>query len=299
MQLPASPSPSPWPARRRRAEQLRERHPFAAEVLTLYLALLEVQEPAFEAALARPPEPAGLPAFLVRELLPRVLEATVAAGPAGLGEQAVGRFHSADLEDLVGRWLQGTEQAPVDRYLARAAAAPVLEALEPAALMAACSSLPPPTPRDQRVSRLPRDRGGGGPIGSEGAGLRRRGGVARCPHCGGTPQTSFLPVSSESLVSAPRRLLCARCAGSWVHTRMVCAGCGEATGGRLPVYEDGERFPHLRIEGCETCRAYLVAVDLRRDAAAVPEVDELAALPLDLYAKERGLRKVTPNLMGM
>jgi FdhE protein len=80
---------------------------------------------------------------------------------------------------------------------------------------------------------------------------------------------------------------------------MVCPGCGEATGGRLPVYADGERFPHLRIEGCETCRGYLLAVDLRRDAAAVPEVDELAALPLDLFAKERGLHKVVPNLMGM
>jgi formate dehydrogenase maturation protein FdhE len=40
-------------------------------------------------------------------------------------------------------------------------------------------------------------------------------------------------------------------------------------------------------------------VDLRRDAAAVPVVDELAALPLDLYAKEHGLQKALPNLMGM
>ena len=57
-------------------------------------------------------------------------------------------------------------------------------------------------------------------------------------------------------------------------------------------------MPHLRIDACETCRGYLLGVDLRRDAAAVPVVDELAALPLDLYAKERGLSKVTPNLMG-
>ena len=80
---------------------------------------------------------------------------------------------------------------------------------------------------------------------------------------------------------------------------MICASCGEATGSRLPLYSDDERFPHLQVEGCETCRRYLVVVDAHRDAAAVPEVDELAALPLDLYAKERGLNKVTPNLMGM
>jgi len=30
----------------------------------------------------------------------------------------------------------------------------------------------------------------------------------------------------------------------------------------------------------------------------VPEVDELAALPLDLYAAGHGLSKITPNLMG-
>jgi FdhE protein len=266
-------SGSPWPARRRRAEELSERHPFAAEVLGLYLALLDVQEPAFESAVAHPPEPSRLPELVARELLPAIVGATVAAGPRRLGEQAVGRFQSADLGDLVSRWLQGKEQPAVDRYLARAASAPVLEALDGPALAAACGRPP--------------DAGEG------------KGPAAHCPHCGGPPQVSFHPASSESLVSAPRRLVCARCAGSWIHTRMICAGCGEAAGSRLPLYSDGERFPHLRVEGCETCRGYLVTVDARRDAAAVPEVDELAALPLDLYAQERGLHKVTPNLMGM
>ena len=93
--------------------------------------------------------------------------------------------------------------------------------------------------------------------------------------------------------------LCSRCGATWAHQRMVCAGCGEATASRLPVYSEQERFPHVRVDGCETCRRYLVGIDMRRDAAAVPLVDELAALPLDLYAKEHGLTKVVPNLMGM
>ncbi|HEY7200631.1 MAG TPA: formate dehydrogenase accessory protein FdhE [Candidatus Dormibacteraeota bacterium] len=255
---------SAWGARRRRAEQLRERWPFAAEVLTLHLALLDVQEPAYEAALGRPPEAA---AGLARELLPRVLEATVAAGPAGLGEAAVGRFHSADLDDLVGRWLRGAEQAVVDRYLARAACAPVVEALaaNPDALAALCQG-----PRDAR----------------------------HCPRCGGPPQLGYFALTGEDLVTGPRHLVCARCASTWVYPRMACAGCGEETGARLPVYSDADQFPHLRIDACETCRRYLLSVDLRRDAAAVPEVDELAALPLDLYAAERGLTKVVPNAMG-
>ena len=37
---------------------------------------------------------------------------------------------------------------------------------------------------------------------------------------------------------------------------------------------------------------------MERDPRAVPEVDELVALPLDLHAADQGLTKVTPNLMG-
>jgi len=42
----------------------------------------------------------------------------------------------------------------------------------------------------------------------------------------------------------------------------------------------------------------LLSVDLAADPAAVPVVDEISAIPLDLYARERGYAKVTTNLMG-
>jgi FdhE protein len=70
------------------------------------------------------------------------------------------------------------------------------------------------------------------------------------------------------------------------------SGNGKAGGEVQPV------FPHLRIAACSTCSRYLIEVDMARDERAVPEVDELAALPLDLYAADQGLTKVTPNLMG-
>jgi formate dehydrogenase maturation protein FdhE len=253
---------TPWSERRRRAEQLRERHPFAAEVLTLSLALLDVQEPAFASAAGAPPETARA---LARELLPKVIDATAAAGPATLTQRAVARFHAADLDDVIDRWLRGAEQSAVDRYLARAACEPVLAAMSPAALSVLCAG----------------DRGD-----------------RTCPHCGGPAQLGYFALSDEALVTGPRHLVCARCAASWVHPRMVCAGCGEETSSRLPFYSEPELFPHARIDACETCRRYLLSFDLRKDAEAVPVVDELAALPLDLYAKERGLQKVTPNLMG-
>ncbi len=106
---------------------------------------------------------------------------------------------------------------------------------------------------------------------------------------------------------------------------MTCACCGESSTSRLSIFSEegttsGERgsvvrglpvgptssngsahkaiFPHVRIEACETCRRYLLNIDLAADPAAVPVVDELDALPLDLYARERGFWKVIPNLMG-
>ncbi|MGH7303543.1 MAG: formate dehydrogenase accessory protein FdhE, partial [Candidatus Rokuibacteriota bacterium] len=120
-----------------------------------------------------------------------------------------------------------------------------------------------------------------------------------CPRCGGLPQLSYLTEAGEALVTGPRMLLCCRCGDSWVHARMTCAGCGEQTTNKLPIFADAERFPHLRADACETCRRYLITIDLRKDPDAVPVVDELAALPLDLYVKERGFTKIVPNLMAI
>ena len=55
----------------------------------------------------------------------------------------------------------------------------------------------------------------------------------------------------------------------------------------------------MRIDGCDTCKHYVLTIDLDREPRAVPLVDELAALPLDLYARERGFTKIVPNLMGI
>jgi FdhE protein len=106
---------------------------------------------------------------------------------------------------------------------------------------------------------------------------------------------------------------------------MTCPGCGESSSSRLPIFSEegaasGERgsvvrglqgklgdnglagqqivFPHIRVQACESCKRYLLNIDLAADPAAVPEVDELSALPLDLYAREHGFSKIIPNLMG-
>ena len=254
-----------WAERGRRAAELGRRLPHAAEVMRLYEALCGTWAAVAERAVAEPPALADLPGFAVREALPGVVEATLAAGPPGLQELVLRRFHEADLEELVNRWLRGSGELSLsDRYLARAATAPILEALPDLA-----------------------------------AGLGPGADDRHCPACGGPPQLAYFGISGEALLTAPRHLLCARCARSWVFPRLVCAGCGSTETARMPIYADVERFPGLRVDACEACRTYLLTVDLPKDGQAVPVVDELAGLPLGLYAQERGFRKLTPNLVGL
>jgi formate dehydrogenase maturation protein FdhE len=43
----------------------------------------------------------------------------------------------------------------------------------------------------------------------------------------------------------------------------------------------------------------LKVIDLRKDGAAEPIVDDLASPELDIWAGARGLVKVQPNLLGL
>jgi len=286
--LEAAVAANPWPLRRERAAELAERYPHAVEMLRLYLALTVVQEAAY---LANPPPPlaggtqgiypspargggqgGGIASLAVEHVMPGVIDATVEVGPRTLRDGVIAVYASANLEDMIQRWLDQQPLNPFETYLARASASPLLEALT-----TSTSAISPP------------------PLAGEGQG----GGMSQhCPNCGGLPQLSYFAVSGEALVSGPRYLVCSRCANNWIFSRMMCAGCGESNGTKLPIYQEQEQLPHARVDGCQTCRKYLLTFDLRRETRAVPVVDEIAALPLDLYARDQGLTKITPNLMG-
>jgi formate dehydrogenase maturation protein FdhE len=270
--LEAAVAANPWPLRRERAAELAERYAHAAQMLRLYQALTVVQEAACQNARAAAPASDEIADFAATRVLPSVVDATVSSGPARLRDGVVEVFCSAHLVNLVQRWLDQQPLNPFETYLARASASPLLEAI---------------THSTSPISPLPL------------AGEAQGGGLStHCPNCGGLPQLSYFAVSGEALVSGPRYLVCSRCATNWVFSRMMCAGCGESTGTKLPILQEQERFPHVRVDGCQTCRTYLLTFDLRRETRAVPVVDEIAALPLDLYARDQGFTKIAPNLMG-
>ncbi|GAC1476489.1 MAG: hypothetical protein PVS3B2_13550 [Candidatus Dormibacteraceae bacterium] len=282
---------NPWTARRDRTAELRELNAFARELLDFYGALLGVQEQAFEEASNARPHAGDLVAYVAEAVMPSVGDVTIAAGPLKLRDAVARRLDATDPRELVAAWIGGEEQDMVDRYLARASVSPVLEALGPE-VAGSCVGV-----HDKR----------------------------HCPACGGPPQLSYFAIAGEDLAAGGRFLVCARCQTSWGYARMHCPGCGEDSSAKLPIFSEegttsGERgsvvrglqgkladpvpsqlratFPHMRIEACESCHRYLLNIDLAADPDAVPEVDELSALPLDLYAREKGFSKIIPNLMG-
>lgn len=60
-----------------------------------------------------------------------------------------------------------------------------------------------------------------------------------------------------------------------------------------------KEFPHVRVEACDACGCYIKAVDVTVDGNAVPLVDEIATLPLNIWAEEHGYSKMAPNIVGM
>ena len=292
-----SPHPA-WAARRRRVERLRGEHPPAAELLAFYGDVLALQEPLYAKAqgprwlnavetgdgsprlrLTRLPERPRERAFarfvravpasatdLLRAVAGR-LSAEPAATSALLGAALEGRSPGAVAASL------DCEEAALE-FFPRAFLQPVAEAL------VAAMPGPAPGPAGDVGDRVPGD-----------AGPR-----AACPCCGAAPVAAVLRDLPEA--RGRRTLLCSLCLTEWGFPRMRCPACGEERPERRP-HHVSESWPHVRLEECGSCRVYVKAIDLREAGLAVPVVDELASVELDLWAAEQGLSKLRTNLLGL
>ena len=121
------------------------------------------------------------------------------------------------------------------------------------------------------------------------------GALSTCLFCGEKPVAGVLRGEGEG---AKRSLICSLCSIEWEFRRILCPGCGEEAVDKLPVYTAAQ-FEHVRVEACDSCRTYIKSVDLTRNGLAVPIVDELATVPLNIWAEEHGYAKLQPNLLGM
>jgi formate dehydrogenase accessory protein FdhE len=116
-----------------------------------------------------------------------------------------------------------------------------------------------------------------------------------CPLCGGRPIVGVLRREGDG---ARKSLICMLCAHEWAFRRLYCPACGEEREPQLAFYSSPQ-IAHVRVDVCDTCHTYLKSVDLTKAGLAVPVVDELAAIPLDLWAREHGYHKLQYNLLGM
>jgi FdhE protein len=116
-----------------------------------------------------------------------------------------------------------------------------------------------------------------------------------CPLCSSKPLTGVLRPEGDG---AKRLLLCSLCATAWDFRRIVCPSCGEEDVSQLAIYST-DKFRCVRVEACDSCHRYIKTVDLTKDGYAVPAVDELATIPLDLWATENGYEKLQPNILGL
>ncbi len=119
--------------------------------------------------------------------------------------------------------------------------------------------------------------------------------LAICPFCSAKPVVGVLRPEGDG---AKRSLICSMCATEWAYGRIICPACGEEAVEKLAIYS-ATQFAHVRVEACDTCRRYIKTVDLTKNGHAVPVVDELATIPLNLWAQQHGYVKLQPNLLGI
>jgi FdhE protein len=119
--------------------------------------------------------------------------------------------------------------------------------------------------------------------------------AAICPFCSARPVVGVLRGEGDG---AKRSLLCSMCSTEWQYRRVVCPNCGEQDKDKLPVYTALD-FEHVRVDACDRCGIYIKSVDLTRDGRAVPVVDELATVALNIWAENQGYSKLEPNLLGL
>lgn len=253
---------SKWDQRIRRADQLASEHPFAAEVLWFYSHVARFQKDLYARMVG-----VGADLSLLLPKFPDFLCHLAAVAPEPMAQCA------RDLKKREpAQWL--------DALHAFWRAAPLFQPepgqevellvcmfLQPYAEYVAGHSEPMP----------PRETFG------------------TCPFCSAQPVAGVLRPEGDG---AKRSLICSLCATEWNIGRMVCPACGEETVDKLAVYT-ADQFPHVRVEACDTCRCYIKTVDLTKNGHAVPVVDELATIPLNLWAQQHEYVKLRANLLGI
>ncbi len=257
---------TPWQRRIRRAEHLAAQHPFAAEILGFYIHAASFQEGLYQrlqrSSAAENSAHATNPELLAS--FPQFLALVEEKAPARLAQVAhdLRNAPSSSWSDLLDACWSTTAEPPAnpEEFLAFTFLQPYAEFTRSNAHMQLEGYTHP-----------------------------------LCPFCNRKPSLGVLRPQGDG---GRRNLLCGFCLTEWDFRRLVCPGCGQEDHAKLPVYT-AEELPYIRVECCDACHAYIKCIDLTKNGLADPLVDELASVPLNLWAQEHGYAKLYPNLLGM
>lgn len=254
-----------------RARRLAAEHPAAAELLTFYAALADYQAKLAVRASSAPPASlpfsTALPVDLMVTAIPGFLDWLEQTAPAMLAAAAHAMRGVATEE-----WRRLVDVRTADQDDLDDPTAFVVEAIVQPFAEAIASA------RHGQID----------PVTAEGSGH-----PPRCPVCSARP---IVGVLHEEGHGARRALVCGRCLSEWTYLRVLCPACGEQRFDALPVFT-ADVFGHVRIEACDSCHTYLKTIDLTKDGHAVPVVDDIASVSLDLWARDRGYARLRPNLL--
>lgn len=172
------------------------------------------------------------------------------------------RALSAGDEALFAAWRQRLPESPrALNFLAASALWPGLNA----AALALAERLP---------ENLPHERG-------------------HCPLCGSLPYITFLREKEGLRFGA-----CSFCGFEHRIRRICCPYCDEGDTSKLKLFRV-EEYPGVVVGVCETCSMYVKTLDFREmDSAAVPALDDMASVALDVLAQGQGYKRPTLSAWG-
>ncbi|MFZ3214821.1 MAG: formate dehydrogenase accessory protein FdhE [Candidatus Acidiferrales bacterium] len=283
-------TPAKWDSRIRRASELTSVYPFCAEGLRFYARVATLQRSLYgeiQQALADSPKLTSLGTlrdeldlFLLLPKFSGFLSAIEQIAPAPLAQASaeLSRKGPAGWQQAIEDFWQGARESPAGVGGAGEERDDDAGEVPAAQRLLAWIFLQP-------YAEYLADRRG--PLSLDGT-------PATCPLCGGRPVVGVLRSEGDG---AKKSLVCMLCAHEWVFRRIYCPGCGEEREPQMAFYAAPE-IAHVRVDVCDTCHTYLKSVDLTKTGLAVPIVDELATIPLDLWAREHGYEKLQMNLLG-